>query len=372
MEKTRIGVIGCGNISRVYLSTLSRFDHLAVVSCADIDLDRAKAAAKRFGIGLARTPEELLARDDIDLVVNLTVPVAHGPVALGAVDAGKSVYNEKPLTVDRATANELLARAAERGLRVGSAPDIFLGEALQVARRAVDEGRIGQPVGAVALSVRAGPEDWHPNPGFFYQPGAGPLFDLGPYFVSALVFLLGSVRRVTSVARASFPERLIRGGPLAGTRIPVSTPTNVAGALDFTGGAVGLLLASFDVVASELPWLEIHGSEGTLILPDPGEYGGTVRFSGRGDTEWVELYRAPVHGDDRGIGAAEMAEAMRADRPHRASGELGRHVVDVLSSLLEASEAGRAIDLTTTCDRPAPMDERTLSRERAVASKVTA
>jgi predicted dehydrogenase len=360
-----VGIVGCGDVSKTYLRTLGRFDHVRVVACADLDLEKAKRQAERFGIPRACAPEELYADPEISLVVNLTVPVAHAPVALAALRAGKSVYNEKPLATDQAAADQILELAAGRGLRVGAAPDTFLGDSLQAARVALDEGRIGSAVGAVALSVRKGPEDWHPNPAFFYQPGAGPLFDLGPYYLTTLVSLLGPVRRVIAVARASFPERLIRAGPLAGTRIAVTTPTNVAGILQFESGAIGLLLMTFDVIASKVPYLEVYGSEGTLSLPDPTEYGGAVRIWNRGDESWSDVYRRRKHGRDRGIGAAEMAEAMLAARPHRANGEMGRHVVDIMSSLYEASDSGGAVELTTSCERPAPVDAQTVSRETA-------
>ena len=361
--RTTVGVIGCGNISSTYLATLTRFDHLYVVACGDVVAERAEDQAASFRVPRACTPRQLLDDPGIELVVDLTPPVEHAAVARAALEARKSVYNEKPLALSPEEGAALLTRARDLGLRVGAAPDTFLGDALQAARRAVDEGAIGVPVGALAFSVRPGPEDWHPNPAFFYQPGAGPLFDLGPYYLSALVALLGPIRRVTGSARASFPERLVAAGPLAGTSIPVETPTHVAAVLDFAAGPVGLLLISFDVAAGEPARIEVHGSDGTLTVPDPTLFGGTIRMAKRGSEGWTTLFEAPAHGRDRGIGAAEMAEAMHEGRPHRASGELGQHMLEGMAAVYEASEAGRAVELAADLARPEPLHRSLESRE---------
>jgi predicted dehydrogenase len=356
VEPTGIGIIGCGNVSTTYMETLGRFDHLRVVACTDLDQQRARALAARYRIQAAATPDDLLADPTIEVVMNLTVPAAHGPVGLAALQAGKSVYNEKPLALHREEGRRMQEAADSNGLRLGAAPDTFMGDALQVARAAIDAGLAGEIVGVTAFSTRRGPENWHPNPGFFYQPGAGPLFDLGPYYVSVLVALLGPIRRVSASARISFPERRITAGPNAGTSIPAETPTNVAAVLDFASGPVGMLLTSFDVAASELPFMEVHGAEATLSLPDPTNYGGAVRLRRLDEEDWTELYSAPVHDDYRGTGAVEMVEAIRAGRPHRASGPFGYHVLDVLLGVLESSEAGRAIELESSCERPEPLE----------------
>jgi predicted dehydrogenase len=354
-----VGLIGCGNVSSNYLTTLARFPYLQVLAVSDLDMERARAQAARHETE-AVPVAEMLEDPRVEMVVNLTVPAAHGPVGLDVLRAGKSLYNEKPIALQRDEAAALLAAGAETGLRVGSAPDTWMGDALQLARRVLDEGLIGEPVGVTAFSTREGPEQWHPNPGFFYEPGAGPLFDLGPYYVSVMVALLGPIRRVSAAARISFPERRIVEGPLAGTSIPVSTPTNVAAVFDLAAGPVGMLLTSFDVAASELPFMEIHGSHGTLSLPDPTNYGGSVRVRAAGQETWQELYSARVQGEERGTGAAEMALALRTGQPHRASGELGQHVLDVLASILESADEGHAIDLRTSAERPEPFESGSL------------
>jgi len=288
-SKTRIGVIGCGNISPIYLQAGKRFEILEVAACADIDLERAKARAAEFDIPKACSVEELLADPDIDIVVNLTIPKAHSPVGLTVLQAGKSVYNEKPLAALREEAQPLLTTARERGLRVGGAPDTFLGGGLQTCRKLIDDGVIGEPVAATAFMMGHGHESWHPDPAFYYQVGGGPMFDMGPYYLTALINLLGPVRRVTGSTRISFPERTITSQPKYGTKIEVKTPTHIAGVLDFASGAIGTIITSFDVWGHHAPIIEIYGSEGTLSVPDPNTFGGVVRVRKAREQEWVEV-----------------------------------------------------------------------------------
>src|SRR5215217_1739214 len=246
-QATNVGIVGCGNISGIYLEANKKWDILNTVACADIDLARAQAQAAKYGVPKASGVAELLADPNIDIVINLTIPAAHAEVALAALAAGKSVYNEKPLALDREQAKQMLELAREKGLRVGCAPDTFLGGGLQTCRKLIDDGVIGEPIGASAFMMSHGPEGWHPNPEFFYQPGAGPMFDMGPYYLTALTTLLGPVRRVTGSTRVSFPERMITSEPHAGTPIKVNTPTHVAGVMDFESGTVGTLVTTFDV-----------------------------------------------------------------------------------------------------------------------------
>jgi predicted dehydrogenase len=351
----RVGVVGCGTISKIYLDNCRRFDALQAVACADIDLERAQAKAAEYGIE-ALPVAALLADPAIELVLNLTIPQAHGEIGLAALEAGKSVYNEKPLALGREEGRRMLDLARERELLVGCAPDTFLGGGLQTCRQLIDEGAIGTPVAATAFMLGHGPEGWHPNPDFFYQPGAGPLFDMGPYYLTALISLLGPVRRVTGSARISFPERTIGSEPLRGQKIAVNTPTHVAGVLDFVSGPVATLVTSFDVWAADVPRIEIYGSEGTLGVPDPNTFRGPVRLRRAGEKEWSEVPLSHGYTDNsRGLGVADLAEALRAGRPHRASGELAYHVLDLMHAFHDASREGRHIEPASTCERPAPL-----------------
>lgn len=355
-EPVRVGVVGCGNISGIYLKNCVAFETLEVLACADVDLDRAQARAAEYGVPKACSVEELMSDPWIELVINLTVPSAHGEVALAALRAGKSVYNEKPLAIIREDARAILDLAAGAGLLVGGAPDTFLGAGLQTCRALIDEGAIGEPVAATAFMMSHGPEGWHPDPEFFYRVGAGPLFDMGPYYLTALISLLGPVRRVAGMARISFPTRTITSQPKVGATIAVETPTHVAGLLEFDGGPIATLITSFDVWAAQLPRIEVYGSKGTLDVPDPNFFGGPVRLRQAGEGEWREI---PLRGryaeNSRGLGVADMARALRAGGEHRASGTLAYHVLDTMHALLEASERRGYVELGSSCARPSPL-----------------
>ena len=352
----KIGVVGCGTISGIYLQNAKLFDVLEVVACADLIPERAKARAEEFGVPRACSVGELLEDPEIEIVVNLTIPKAHAEVALAALEAGKSVYNEKPLATSREEGRRVLKLAASRALRVGCAPDTFLGGGLQTCRKCIDDGLIGEPVAAVAFMMSHGHESWHPDPDFYYQPGGGPMFDMGPYYLTALVSLIGPVRRVTGSARITFPERTITSQPKYGTKITVDVPTHVAGVLDFANGAVGTIVTSFDVWPTELPRIEIFGTEASLSVPDPNTFGGPVRLRRPRAREWIELEL--THGytrNSRGLGVADMARALRSARPHRASGELAYHVLDVMHAFHDASREGRHVEIASACGRPAPL-----------------
>ena len=356
MKKTSIGIVGCGNISGIYFKAGQTFENLAIAACADLVPEKARQRAQEFGVPRACTVKELLADPSIEIVVNLTVPKAHAAVDLAVLQAGKHVHAEKPLAVTRADGQRIMKLARQKGLRVGSAPDTFLGGGLQTCRKLIDDGWIGRPVAATAFMMCRGHESWHPDPEFYYEVGGGPMFDMGPYYLTALVSLLGPVKRVTGATGISFAERLITSQPKYGKRVKVETPTHVAGLLDFASGAIGSIITTFDVWHAELPRIEIYGTEGTLSVPDPNCFGGPVRIRRAGMAEWKEVPLAFGYAENsRGIGVADMAAAIRGKRPHRANGELAFHVLDIMVALHEASDRGRHITLSSTCKRPAPL-----------------
>ena len=351
----RVGLIGCGNISSTYFANLQRYPMLRLVACADLIPERAQAREAEFGVE-ARSIEGILADPEIELVLNLTIPRAHAEVALAALQAGKSAYNEKPLAIRREDGRHMLELAGEKGVLVGGAPDTFLGGGIQTCRKLIDDGWIGEPIAASAFMTCHGHESWHPDPEFYYKMGGGPMFDMGPYYLTALVNLIGPVRRVTGSARITFPERTITSQPKYGTVIQVDVPTHVAGVIDFANGAVGTIITSFDIWGAQLPNIEIYGSAGSLRVPDPNGFGGQVLVRRAGAKEWSEV--PLTHGyseNSRGVGVADMAYSLRFGRPHRASGELAYHVLDVMHAFHDASREGRHIELASTCRRPAPL-----------------
>ncbi len=355
-RKVKVGVIGCGNISPIYFKAGKRFEILDIVACADLVMDRAKSRAAEFGVSKACTVKELLADPEIEIVLNLTIPNAHAEIGLAALGAGKSVYDEKPLAVRREDGQRMLEIAKAKGLLIGGAPDTFLGAGIQTCRKLIDDGWIGEPVAATAFMVCHGHESWHPDPEFYYKVGGGPMFDMGPYYLTALVNLIGAVRRVSGSTRITFAERTITSQPKYGTKIEVEVPTHVAGLLDFANGAIGTIVTSFDVWAGELPRIEIYGSEGSLSVPDPNTFGGPVRIHRAGSKEWNEVPLAFGYADNsRGLGVADMASALRSGRPHRASGTLTYHVLDIMHAVHDSSRDGCRVDLATACERPAPL-----------------
>jgi predicted dehydrogenase len=353
---TRVAIVGCGVISRVYAEKLNSFDFVDLVACADLERERAERLAKENRISDVLGVEELIDDPAIDVVVNLTIPAAHAQVSLRAVEAGKSVYSEKPLALDLAEGTRLLEAASKRGVRVGCAPDTFLGAGLQTCRKLIDDGAIGEPVGANAFMQSPGPERWHPRPAIFYQRGGGPMLDMGPYYLTALISLLGPARRITGSARVTHARREIKSEPLAGQMMDVEVPTHVAVVIDFTSGPVATLVTSFDVQASRHRKIEIYGTEATLSVPDPNTFGGPVQIRKAGAQEWTEVELSHANAEQsRGIGLGDMVRAMESGRPHRASGELSGHVLDLMESGGVASETGSHVAPRTTCERPAPL-----------------
>ncbi len=354
-NKVKIGIIGCGDISGAYIQGCRAFEILDLVGCADLYHNKAVAKAAEYGIPKAYKIDDMLADQGIELVVNLTVPNAHAEVSQTILESGKHVYSEKPLATKRVDGSKILSSASEKGLLVGCAPDTFLGGGLQTCRKLIDEGGIGDVVGAAAFMVSRGPESWHPNPAFFYQQGAGPLFDMAPYYLTALINLIGPVERISSATRVSFSERTATSPERYGEKIPVDVPTLVAGLLSFVGGPIASIIMSFDIWYSNLPRIEIYGSDGSLSVPDPNRFGGSVRVRQAGDDDWREVPH--THSDDvnRGIGVADLANAIRRNRRPRANGDVAFHVLDIMRSLEESSELGKHISIGSRCEKPTPL-----------------
>jgi predicted dehydrogenase len=351
----RVGIVGCGAISAQYLKTLHRLESLHLVAVTDLDVRRArKVAASSPGVR-ALEVEALLQDPDVDLVLNLTTPAAHSDVALSAIRHGKDVYGEKPLATTTAAGCAMLEAAGQAGVRLGCAPDTVLGTGLQTARKALDDDVLGRPIAATATMVTPGHERWHPDPDFYYLPGGGPVFDMGPYYISALVTLLGPVQRVLGASSRSRDTRTIASGPRQGQHVPVSVETHVTGVLQHASGVLTTLLMSFDAVATLAPPIEVHGERGSLVVPDPNNFGGEVRLRAPGDAEWQVLPVSAGYLDAaRGFGAADLAATPHNVEP-RAGARLALHVVDVMESLLRAAQAGCTVDVHTTCSRPRPV-----------------
>lgn len=354
--KTRVGVIGCGNIAKAYFPTMQKFSHLDLAACADLNADAAKAKAEEFGVLRVLTPEALLADADIDMVLNLTIPAAHAEIDQAALRAGKHVFSEKPFALTRDEALEIAAAARQAGRRVGCAPDTVLGGGHQTCRSLIDSGAIGQPVAFTANMLCGGHETWHPSPEFYYEKGGGPVFDMGPYYLHALIALLGPVRSVSGSAKITYAERTITSQPKAGKVIRVEIPTHVLGLLEFANGVTGTFSMSFDLRSRHSnPCLEIYGDGGSLRVPDPNGFGGKVEVSNRNE-EWKEV--PPTHGylaNTRGLGLADMAAALQSGRDHRANERIALHCVDVMQAIHESAASGRRLDIASTCERPLPM-----------------
>jgi predicted dehydrogenase len=345
-----VGIIGAGTISKTYLENLTSFPDVEVLAIGDIVTEAAKAKAEEFGVPASGGPEVVLEHDGVELVINLTIPAVHAEVALGAIQAGKHVFNEKPLSLDRVSAKALLDAADAAGLRVGCAPDTFLGSGLQEARKIIDRGDIGEPLSALTLMQSPGPESWHPNPAFLFQVGAGPLFDIGPYYFTALVQLFGAVERVGAVGSKSREQRVIGSGPKAGETFDVTVPTHVSAAARFAGGQSSQTILSFDSAVRRVLF-EVNGTEGTLAVPDPNNFDGEVKIIGRADKDWKTVATTSAL-STRGTGALDMARAIREGRPHRATGAQAYHVLDVMESVSEAATSGSYVDVQSRVERP--------------------
>jgi len=366
----RVGVVGAGNISSIYFENEFRFRDFSLVACADIVPESAQRVATKFNVA-AYTVEEMLARDDVDAILNLTIPAAHADVSRSALEAGKHVYSEKPLSTELADGAALMELADQKGLRVGCAPDTILGPGVQRARQMIDSGEIGKPISVNAAVMSHGMESWHPNPHFFFQPGAGPVLDIGPYYIAALINLLGPIDRVVSVAQIGFPERIVRSdGPHKGERIPVNTPTTVHSILAFASGAQATFLASWDVWKHGMEPMEIHGETASMRVPDPNFFGGTIQIGRDRSDDWQSVEtddgvwgaanwpdEKPSLANYRGLGLADMAACIKNDEPHRASGSVALHTVAAMLAILKSAETGKAEPVEHACERPALLTE---------------
>jgi len=368
-QPINVGIIGCGAIIAQYLANFRRLEEINLVAVADLDPARAQAVADSYDGVRALSVDALLAADDVELVLNLTIPAAHAEIALRAIAAGKSVYGEKPLAATTAEARQVLDAARTAGVAVGCAPDTVLGTGIQTARKAIDDGLIGRPISATATMVTPGHERWHPNPDFYYQPGGGPLLDMGPYYVSALVTLLGPVVSVLGAASHTRGERTIGSGPREGQSVPVAVDTHVTGVLVHASGALSTLVMSFDAVKTKSANIEVHGELGSLAVPDPNHFDGDVQLFALGADDWETLPVSAGYVDSgRGFGIADLAATPAGQEP-RAGGALAFHTLDVMESVLESAHTGATVRIGSTAARPAPVELTALA---APAVAVTA
>lgn len=355
VKTLKLGIIGCGNISQAYMSATKTFPILDIVACADAKAEVAQAAAAKWGIQ-ALSVADLLSHDEIDIILNLTIPQAHAEVSLAALEAGKHVHLEKPLALSRSEGQQVIDTAQRLGLRVSCAPDTFLGAGIQTCRHLIDQNAIGRVLAGTAFMMCPGHEHWHPNPAFYYARGGGPVFDMGPYYLTALVTLLGPIQKVTAFTAISYPTRVISSEPRKGEVMQVEVPTHVSSTLHFHSGALITMVMSFDVRKHSNPPIELHGETGSLRVPDPNTFGGEVALSPSAAEAWqpqplVNDYTTNM----RGIGVADLAYAIQVGRPHRCHSDLAFHVLDVMQALHESAEQDRAITIQSTCQRPAAL-----------------
>ena len=359
-ERVRVGVVGCGAISGAYLDFARRFPVLDMAALCDLDILKAQAKAGEFGVPRACSVDELLSAPSIEVVLNLTVPAAHAEVSLAAIAAGKHLFSEKPLAVNTADGRRVLEAARQRGVRVGCAPDTFMGSGLQTARKAIDDGVIGRPIAFTAFMMCRGHESWHPSPEFYYEAGGGPMMDMGPYYLTALLNLLGPIERLSGAASIAVPRRVITSEPKRGQSITVRTPDHVCGTIEFTAGAIGTIIMSF---ATHFPTYDaaqpitIYGTEGTLRVPDPNGFDGLVHVRREGDEQWREVQSGFVRGYGRAVGLADLAMAIRSNRPHRASGEQAYAALEAMDGFLTSAKEGTTIRPAASYTRPQAMPQ---------------
>lgn len=354
----RIGMVGVGAISGIYLKNLTKlYKEVELVAVCDLIREKAEKAQNEYNIPkLYDTMEELYADQDIDIVLNLTRPYEHYEVSKKALEAGKHVYSEKPLAATLEEGLNLVNLAKNKNLLLGGAPDTFLGAGIQTCRKLIDDGFIGEPVGAAAFMICHGHESWHPDPEFYYKHGGGPMMDMGPYYLTALTNLLGGIKSVTGIARTTFPKRTITSEPKSGTIVDVEVPTNVTGILEFDNGAIATLYTTFDVHYNGQARFEIYGSQGTLLVPDPNTFGGPIYLLRQEEKEYKEIPVMYDYADNsRGLGLADMAKAIETGRSFRANYKQTLHVLEAMTAFHTSSDIRGAVDLKTTFTREEPM-----------------
>ncbi|TVQ27098.1 MAG: gfo/Idh/MocA family oxidoreductase [Spirochaetaceae bacterium] len=352
-----VGVIGVGAISGIYLKNLTTVfsGSVTVTALSDLVPGRAESAAAEYGIPQVLSTDSLLQSDDVDIVLNLTTPQSHFEIARKAVIAGKHVYGEKPLCVTREEATELLKLADENGVRVGCSPDTVLGAGVQTCRKLIHDGWIGEPIGATAFMLNHGHESWHPDPAFYYKTGGGPMFDMGPYYLSSLVQLMGPASRISGSARKTFDTRTITSEPKYGEVVDVEVPTHVSANIEFASGAVATVITSFDVWGSTLPRIELYGTEGSMVVPNPNTFGGPVSIRRKGTKEWSEIPLTHDYAENsRGLGVADMADCIKAGTEHRANAHVAAHVLEIMHGIHDAAASGTYYTTETTCRQPDP------------------
>jgi len=358
MKKARIGIVGCGAISGIYLKNLTTmFQNTEVIGVCDLIRERAEKAAEEYNIPhIYDDMHALFADDNVDIVLNLTRPYEHFDVNMAAIAAGKHVYVEKPLGATLNEGMKTIKAAAEKGVMIAGAPDTFLGAGIQTCRKLIDDGFIGKPLSATAFMMNHGHETWHPDPEFYYKFGGGPMMDMGPYYITALVNLLGPVSLVSGITKKGYDTRTITSEPHHGTVVTVDVPTHLAGIMEFASGAVGTIIQSFDVRAHNMPIIEIYGTEGVLSVPDPNTFGGPVKLFRRENGNFLEM---PLMFDypenSRGLGVSDMANALMNNKKARAGSELTMHVLEVITSFEKSYETRKHIEITHQCTRPEPM-----------------
>ena len=381
MKKFNLGIVGTGDISNVYFKNLQNYkDIIEIAACADLNVERAKEKASLYNVSkVYGSGEELIEDPEIDIVLNLTIPAVHAKVSIAALEAGKHVYSEKPLGATFEDGEKVMALAKEKGLYVGCAPDTFLGGRLQTCRKIIDDGTIGEVIGVSAFVVSHGHEWFHPNPDYFYKEGAGPILDIGPYYVSAILSLIGPITKVSAMSNRAFDTRIIESELRKGQTFEVEVDTNITANMEFANGAIGTLIASFDVWDSELPRMEIYGTKGTICIEDvdpysgPNFFGGKVLLRTRENyrwttfprkeplSEWIEVpiehqFNSTSHAENsRGIGLVDMAYAIRNNREERASGQMAFHSLEVMEAILKSAKEKCYYDIKSTFTRPAPL-----------------
>jgi predicted dehydrogenase len=355
-KKFRLGILGCGAISADYLKgAVGVFSNVVeVAACSDIVVEKAEARAKEYNVPKVCSPEEMMDDPEIDIIVNLTIPAVHDKLTIACLKHGKHVYTEKPLAITRAGAKEVAKTANSLGLRVGSAPDTFMNAPVQTAKKIIEDGWIGEPIGVTAICPMRGNEYFRPDADFFYKKGAGPMLDNAPYWLNIMVNLMGPIKSVVAQSRITFPERTIKVPPRRGEKIQVEVPTFVSGVFEFETGAIGTFINSFDIWKSKTPFIEVYGEKGSLIFPDsPGLYYGELLISRFGDSEWHSCPQLNEYANfTRGIGIADMVRGIQTNTPHRANLELAYHTIDVMLAFEESAEEGVKKMIASKCKKP--------------------